>query len=148
MMSTAELVPSRSEDRWRDSPDLGLFPEPWADEVGARVPVRVLVSFEERYRAYGEAIAGALGDLRPHAEVAVAEPADLRAEVASVSPHLVISSQPKAADPARTLAWVELPYEIGLAGKIYFGEECQKVHDPDLEDLLAVVDRAEITIGV
>lgn len=147
MMSTAELTPSCSEDRWRDGPEVGLFPEPWAGEAGSRVPIRVLVVFEEEYRAYGEAIAGALGDLRPRAEVAVAEPADIRAEVARISPHLVISSQPKAADPARTLAWVELPYEIGLAGKICFGGECVEAHGLDLGDLLAVVDRAEVVIG-
>jgi len=107
----------------------------------------VLVSFEDEYRAYGEAIAGALGDLRPRAEVAVAEPADLLAEVARISPHLVISSLPKAADPAHTLAWVELPYEPGLAGKICFGDECLEAQDLDLGDLLAVIDRAEIAAG-
>lgn len=147
MMTTAELAPSRSEDRWRDSPEVGLFPHPWEGEMESHVPVRVLVIFEEQYRAYGDAIAGALGDLRPGAEVAVAEPADLRAEVARVSPHLVISSQPKSADPARTLAWVELPYEMGLAGKICFGKECVEAHGLDLGDLLAVVDRAEIMVG-
>ena len=147
MMTTAELVSSRSENRWRDSPEVGLFPRPWEGEAESRVPVRVLVIFEEDYRAYGDAIAGALGDLRPRAEVAVAEPANLRAEVARVSPHLVISSQPRAADPARTLAWVELPYEQGLAGKISFGKECLEAHGLDLGDLLAVVDRAEIVVG-
>ena len=147
MMSIAELTPSRSEDRWRDSPEVGPSPHPLADEMETRVRVRVLVSFEEEYHAYGDAIAGALGDLRPHTEVAVAEPDDLSAEVARISPHLVISSLPKAADPARTLAWVELPYEPGSAGTICFGGECLEAYGLDLGDLLAVIDRTEIVVG-
>jgi hypothetical protein len=147
MVNIAELAPSRSEDRWRDSPEAGPSPHPWADEVESRVAVRVLVSFEEEYHAYGDAIAGALGDLRPGAEVAVAEPDDLPAEVARISPHLVISSLPKAADPARTLAWVELPYDPGSAGTICFGGECLEAYGLDLGDLLAVIDRVKIVAG-
>jgi hypothetical protein len=147
MMSIAELTPSRSEDRWRDSPEAGPSTYPLADEVEPRVAIRVLVSFEEEYHAYGDAIAGALGDLRPRAEVAVAEPVHLPAEVARTSPHLVISSLPRAADPARTLAWVELPYEPGAAGTICFGGECLEAYGLDLGDLLAVIDRAEIVVG-
>ena len=147
MMGIAELTPSRSGDRWREGHEAGPSPNPSADEVETRACVRVLVSFEEEYHAYGDAIAGALGDLRPRAEVAVAEPDDLPAEVARVSPHLVISSLPKAADPARTLAWVELPYEPGSAGTICFGGECLEAYDLDLGDLLAVIDRTEIVVG-
>lgn len=148
MMSIAELTPPRSEHRWRDSPGAGPSPHPWVGEVMSRAAVRVLVSFEEEYRAYGDAIAGALGDLRPQAEVAVVEPADLPTEVARTSPHMVISSLPKAADPARTLAWVELPYEPGSAGTICFGGECLEAYGLDLGDLLAVIDRTEFVVGV
>lgn len=149
MMTTAERVPSRPARR-RDNPDVRPVPRPSADESESRMeeypPVRVLVIFEGAYRAYGAAIAGALGDLRPRAEVAVAEPADIRAEVVRLSPHLVISSQPNAADPARTLAWVELPNEPGLAGKICFDGECLEVYDLALDDLLEVIDRAEALV--
>jgi hypothetical protein len=147
MMSIAELTPPRSENRWRGSPQARPSTHGWVEEVELCVSIRVLVSFEEGYRAYGDAIAGALGDLRPRAEVAVAEPADLPAEVARISPHIVISSLPKAADPARTLAWVELPYEPGSAGTICFGGECLKAYGLDLGDLLAVIDRTEIVVG-
>ena len=147
MMSVTQLTPSPSEDRWREGPEAGSSHHPWADEVESRVVVRVLVSFEEEYHAYGDAIAGALGDLRPQAELAVAEPTDLPTEVERISPHLVISSLPKAADPARTLAWVELPYEPGSAGTFCFGGECLKAYGLDLGDLLAVIDRTEIVVG-
>jgi hypothetical protein len=85
-----------------------------------------------------------VGDLRPRAEVVLAQPANLAAEVARVSPHLVISSRPREADPSRTLAWVELPYEPGLAGRICFGTECLEAHDLNLESLLEVVDKTEL----
>lgn len=149
MMKTAAPARSRRENHRRNSPDVGVGSNPRSaaggeeSRVGGYPPVRVLVIFEGEYRAYGDAIAGAIGDLRPRVEVAVAETTDLRAEVARVSPHLVISSQPKAADPARTLAWVELPHEPGLAGQICFGGQRLEAYDLALGDLLEVVDRTE-----
>jgi len=148
MMTTVELSPSRTEDRGHDDPAADMVPLPSA--VGSRAwegpTVRVLVIFEGEYRAYGEAIAGALGDLRPLAEVVLAEPTDLRAEVTRVSPHLVISSRPKAFDPAQTPAWVQLPYEPGLAGRVCFEDECLEAHDLDLGDLLEIMDKTEFLI--
>lgn len=143
MMKTVEPPISHSEDPGRDGPEVGPLSHPWP---AARATVRVLVIFEGEYRAYGDAIAGALGCLRPHAEVVLAEPTNLQAEVARVSPHLVISSRPKAADPARTPAWVELPNESGTAGRICFGEYCLEADDLVLEDLLQVIDRTESLI--
>jgi hypothetical protein len=149
MMTTVELAPSRPEDRGHEGPAVDPVALPTAS--GARPwegdrTVRVLVIFEGEYRAYGEAIAGALGDLRPRAEVVLAQPTNLAAKVARVSPHLVISSQPKAADPARTPAWVELPHEPGLVGRVCFGGECIEAHDLNLEDLLAVIDKTEFLV--
>jgi hypothetical protein len=134
LRSAGHRVRARSASR---SPDYA--PEPLVEEL----PVRVLVVFEFGYRSYGDAIAGAVRSLRPHAEVTVAEPLSLRAEVTRFSPHLVISSQPNALDPALTTAWVRLPHESDFAGEICFGDRCVEVHDVDLGDLLAVFDEVE-----
>ncbi|QIN84920.1 hypothetical protein GBA63_21425 [Rubrobacter tropicus] len=147
MLATATPALSRSEYRTR--PAAGFEPAAYlptnatAPSEGAGPPVRVLVVFEFQYRSYGDAIAGVIRELRPRAEVAVADPVDLRAEVTRVCPHLVISSQPNTADPARTPAWVQLPHEPGLAGAICFGGRCLKAYDLALGDLLDVVDRTE-----
>jgi hypothetical protein len=109
---------------------------------GGDASVRVLVVFEDRYRAYRETIAAVIRELRPGVEVAVAGHDSLREQVARVSPHLVISSRPKAADPARTPAWIELPHEPGLAAKICFAGWHREAYDVGLKELLAAVDRA------
>lgn len=111
--------------------------------VGEDLSVRVLVVFECGYRSYREAIAGVVRELRPQAEVSVAEPASLRAEVTRVSPHLVISSQPNTLDSARTTAWVQVPHEPGLAGEICLGGQRREAYDVDLWDLLAIFDEVE-----
>ena len=123
------------------SPEASVGPLPRGD-----LPVRVLVAFEVGYRSYRDTIAAAVGELRPQAEVTVAGPIALRAEVARVSPHLVISSQQGAPDPARTTAWVRLPHEPGLAGEICLGGRCVETHDVGLMDLLEVFDEVEALI--
>lgn len=74
--------------------------------------MRVLVSFDRYHRAYGDAIAWAIGYLRPRLEVSVAEAGALAGEVSRLRPEVVISDQPKA-DCARgagcAAAWVEIP---------------------------------------
>lgn len=149
MMETVIPAPPRPKARRRKGTDARVgtvsYLPAGARElfVGGDPRLRVLVVFEFQYRAYGEAIAGAIRKLRPRVEVVVAGPPALKAEVARTSPHLVISSQPNTADSAHTPAWVELPHEPGLAGTICFGGQCLKTYDLALGDLLAVVDRAE-----
>lgn len=148
---TAAAIPtlSRWETRRRRASEAAARPSSrlaaTAPELspGGAFPIRVLVVFEFQYRAYGDAIAGVIRELRPRAEVAVAEPMQLRSEIARRSPHLVISSQPNTADPKRTPAWVELPHEPGLAGAICFDGKCLEARDLALDDLLTVVDRTE-----
>ena len=145
MLATATPALSCSEYRseYRAHPAASVGPATYLPSEGAGPPVRVLVVFEFQYRSYGDAIAGVIRELRPRAEVAVAEPVDLRIEVKRMCPHLVISSQPNTADPARTPAWVQLPHEPGLAGAICFGGRCLRAYDLALGDLLDVVDRTE-----
>ena len=52
--------------------------------------MRILLSFEERYRVYMEAIAVAIRALRPDVEVAVVDGEDLEAEAERFDPQLVI----------------------------------------------------------
>ncbi len=101
----------------------------------------ILVAIEPR--AYRTVIGRAIQILRPHLEVAVVEPEDLPAEVARLDPALVISGQPKPATPDGWPAWVEfLPYDEAPA-EVCIGGRCARLYEPDLDDLLSVVDEAE-----
>jgi hypothetical protein len=102
---------------------------------------RLLVAMEPR--AYRTVIGRAIQILRPHLEVTVVEPDDLLAEVARVDPALVISSQPKPATSDGGPAWVEFrPYDEASA-KVCIGGRCARLHEPNLDDMLSVVDEAE-----
>ncbi len=115
-------------------------------ESGSRI--RVLVVFEDGYRAYRETIADALRTLRPGAEVTVAEPDAIESEMARINPHLVICGQPEAVDSPRVFAWVELPQNPSRHASIRLDGQRTEASNPTLEELLTVVDAAEDLIRV
>ena len=71
-----------------------------------RRPLRVVVAHEPR--AYREALAAALRELRPALDVAVVEPADLAAAVAGRPPDLLVCDGSDERAMARARAWVLL----------------------------------------
>ena len=85
-------------------------------------PLRVLIAYEERYNAYAQAFAAAVGDADPDADVRIVAPRDIRGEVHRFEPHLVVSSQPTDALP-EVGAWFMLspdpdePSEMRLGGR-------------------------------
>jgi hypothetical protein len=94
-------------------------------------------------RAYRTVIGRAIQALRPHLEVTVVEPEDLQAEVARSDPALVICSQPKPATSDGGPAWAEFcPYDEAPT-KVCIRGRCARLYEPNLDDLLSVVDEAE-----
>ena len=105
---------------------------------------RVLVAFEDRYRIYGDSIARALRNARPHIEVAVCERGVLEAEMARFDPHLVICSPPIPLEVVDgRLGWVELSPHPEGTWMIYVGGRCWESLNPSLKELLSVVDETE-----
>jgi hypothetical protein len=103
--------------------------------------VRILVSIELRF--YREVIGAAIQHLKPHLEMVVVEPEDLEAEVARLSPEVVIGDVPEPATGGARLAWVEFrPYEQPAA-RIRLGAQRWELGEMSLEQLLSVVDEAE-----
>jgi hypothetical protein len=106
--------------------------------------VRVLVSMELRF--YREVIGAAIQHLKPHLEMMVVEPEDLEAEVATLTPEVVIGDVPEPATGGARLAWVEFrPYEQPAA-RIRLGARRWELHEMSLEELLSVVEEAERSI--
>jgi hypothetical protein len=56
--------------------------------------MRDLLAYEDTYRSYGQALAGAVGGLRPGVEVSLVHARRLALEVARLDPHLVICNRP------------------------------------------------------
>jgi hypothetical protein len=61
--------------------------------------MRILISYEDAYRVYSDALERALRGLRPDAEVASCRLAEIGEQLESFDPHLVVSSRPNTVDP-------------------------------------------------
>jgi hypothetical protein len=109
--------------------------------------MRVLICYEERYRAYGAALQRAIGGLRPDADVASCRLAEMGEQVESFDAHLVVSSDPNSVDPGGRAAWYRLSPEPGeLSEACLDGQRWRRVNPP-LEDLLSFIDEAEALVG-
>jgi hypothetical protein len=103
--------------------------------------LRVLVAYEDEYRAYRETIGAAIRGLRPHTEVVNATLAEL--EMMAPRADLVICSRSDVQRTEGTLAWIELPNEPERPAKISLQGRCSEVTNLTLDGLLAVVDTVE-----
>lgn len=60
-----------------------------------------------------------------------------------LEPHLVVCSQPNTVEPAGRPAWFELPPNPDRLAKICLDGERSEASNPNLEDLLWVLDETE-----
>lgn len=105
------------------------------------VITRILLTNEPR--SYREAMAGAFRALKPHTEVFVAEPEALDAEVARLSPQLVVCSHASPTVKIEALGWVELYPGHGSLSTVSVGGQRSTVVGIELADLLRTIDRTE-----
>lgn len=73
--------------------------------------MRILVAFEDVYRAYREVIAAGVQVMRPQLEVASAGLEDLEGEIARLDPQLVVCSREKPASIPPEVAWIKAPID-------------------------------------
>jgi hypothetical protein len=108
----------------------------------------VLVAFEDVRRAYREAIALAIEQLRPAIEVRPAALSEMGRELRRFDPHVVVSSEASGEHPGGRGAWVHIPTEDGAAAEELLARVCLdgeswKADGQPLAELLEVVDRTE-----
>lgn len=94
-------------------------------------------------RVYREAIGETIKSLKPHIEVAIVAPEDLKRAVSNLDPELVICSQPDTFTPESRPAWIEFrPYDEPAA-KVCLGGRYSELEEVRLEDLLRVIEETE-----
>jgi hypothetical protein len=98
------------------------------DTGGEVVSIRVLVAFEDVYRAYREVIAAGIQVLRPRFEVTSTGLEELEGEMARLDPQVVVCSRDKPASLPPEVAWVKVPIDSVPNSKL------------TLEALLTVID--------
>jgi hypothetical protein len=108
------------------------------------VQTRVLVAYEDEYRAYREVIAAGIRLLRPRVEVVTCTPDELQGGGPELfDPQVVICGRPGIVGPGDVPAWVELPMEPELPAKIRVGGRRRTSVNLEIEGLLDVIDEAE-----
>ena len=106
--------------------------------------MRVLLSFEEKYRVYGQAMASAIREFRPDVEVAVCDGEDLDEEAERFDPQLVITSPPVSESLVDDrLARIELSPEPDQPSRFRVGERQWETTNPTLGEILPVVDETK-----
>ena len=106
--------------------------------------MKVLLSFEEKYRVYGQAMAAAIRQFRPGVEVAVCDGEDLEEEAERFDPQLVIYSPPVSESLVDTrLARIKLSPEPDQPSKFRVGERQWETTNPTLGEILPVVDETK-----
>jgi hypothetical protein len=105
--------------------------------------MKILVAFEDDYRAYREIIAEAILSLRPRIQVRPARQEDLEEELASFTPDLVICGCSNAGYSKGRAAWVELSTTTDQLVEICLGGKQREGKAPALIELLSIIDETE-----
>jgi hypothetical protein len=109
--------------------------------------MRVLLSFEEEYRLYMEAMAAAIREFRSDVDVAVAKAWELEAKIERFDPQLVITSSPVPENPVETrLAQIELSPDANQPSRFRVGARRWESTNPSLGEVLLVVDEAKMLL--
>jgi hypothetical protein len=106
--------------------------------------MRILLSFEGKYRVYGQAMAAAIRQFRPDVEVAVCDGEDLEEEAERFDPQLLIYSPPVSEDLVDDrLAYIELSPEPDQTSRFRVGNRHWETTNPTLGEILPVVDETK-----
>ena len=108
--------------------------------------MRILISYEQSYRVYSDALKRAISGLRPEADVAACSLAEMGEQVESFDPHLVVSSRPNTVDPGGRAAWYRLSPEPDEPSEACLGGRRWRRLNPPLEDLLSFIDEVETLV--
>ncbi len=98
-------------------------------------------------RAYREAIAGAVGVLRPHLRTIVLEPGDLEAALRRGRPRLVICSNLTSTVQAHAPSWILLYPDGGRHAVTSISGQEGILPAPAFADLLAFLDSVLDVVG-
>lgn len=106
-----------------------------------RTAIKVIVAFQNEFRAYQSTLAATIGILRPDAEVVTAEPETLKAVAKRIVPDIVIGSQFKCEDLLGVPAWIQLSLDPAHLTKVSMDGRYSEISNPTLDKLLAIIEQ-------
>ena len=110
---------------------------------GGQTNLRVLVAFEDEYRAYRGAISTAVQDLRPRVCVEASGTDTLPRELARFEPQAVICTLPEGPETDDRIAWIELPLEPDRTARARLAHRRFDLANPALQTILEIIDDAQ-----
>lgn len=118
---------------------IGIENEEWTE-------IRIIVAFEDEYRAYQGTLAAAIRILRPDAEVVAAELERIDEVAKRFGPDLVIGSPLKDTDLDGVRAWIELSLDPAQLTKVNVDGKYSEMINPTLDKLLVIFEEvAQLT---
>jgi hypothetical protein len=108
--------------------------------------MRILISYDESYDVYSDALERAARGLYSEAEVASCSLAEIGEQLESFDPHLVVSSLPNTVDPGGRAAWYRLSPEPDEPSEACLGRRRWRRLNPPLEELLSFIDEVEALV--
>jgi hypothetical protein len=108
-----------------------------------RTRIKILIAFENEFRAYRQTLAATIGILRPDAEVITAEAHEIREVVGRYGPEIVICSLPNDDTLTCVRAWIELSLDPIQPTKVRMDGEYSEIINPTLDALLVIIEEVE-----
>ena len=105
-----------------------------------RTGIKIIIVFDDEYRAYRGTLAAAIRILRPEAEVMAVEPEKTGGVVKRFGPDIVIGDQFKDGDLEDVRAWIELALDPTQSTKVKVDGQYSEVANPTLDKLLAIIE--------
>jgi hypothetical protein len=107
------------------------------------IGIKIIVTFDEAYRAYQGTLAAVIRILRPDAEVITTEPEKIDELARRLAPDLVIGSRSEDEGPDGVRAWIELAPSPTQTTKVRVGGRRSEMTNPTLDKLLMVIEDVE-----
>ena len=106
--------------------------------------IKIIVAFEDEFRAYQGTLAAAIRILRPEAEVMTAEPEKISWVAKRFLPDIVIGSPYKDTDLEGVSAWIELSLDPAQVTKVNVDGQYSEIANPTLDKLLAIIEEVAL----
>jgi len=102
--------------------------------------IKILVAFDDDYRAYQGTLAATIRILRPDGEVMAVEPEKMRGVAKRFGPDIVISSRFYDEDLGDVRAWIKLALDPTQSTEVRVDGQHSEMINPTLDKLLVIIE--------
>jgi len=105
--------------------------------------IKIIITFEDTFRAYRGALAAAIRILRPEVEVKTVELEELRGMVETFEPDIVIGSGFYEEDMRGVPSWVGLSLDPASSTRVSVCGNYEEIVNPTLDKILEIIEEVE-----